>query len=217
MLPLAVHISSGIIEPEWQAVGFVAMAAAVALALWKLDERDIPRIGVLTAAFFVASSFHLPVLVISVHLLLNGLVGIILRRRASIAIAVGLAMQCLLFGHGGPDALGVNFCVLAIPAWLAGWLFCIVRRWLRPGFGLGLALGVFCAGLTVLLHVSVLFFFGRGDWAALAATSLVAHIPVIAVEGVGVGFAMKVLAKGKPEWLGVQPSEGKISSNGTSH
>ena len=68
-----------------------------------------------------------------------------------------------------------------------------------------------------MLHVSVLFFFGRGDWAALAATSLVAHIPVIAVEGVGVGFAMKVLAKGKPEWLGVQPSEGKISSNGTSH
>ena len=223
MLLLAVHISNGVLEPIWFVGGFVVMVAALIPALWKLDERDIPRIGVLTAAFFVASQAHIPLVVVSVHLLLNGLVGIILRRRAAIAIAVGLAMQALLFGHGGLDSLGVNFCVLAIPAWLTGLLFFQLRHRLRPGFALGAALGLFCAALTVVLHVSVLYFGARGDWTVLAISSLVAHIPVIILEGFGVGFAVKVLAKGKPEWIGLkpewiaQPSDGKISSNGTSH
>lgn len=226
MLLLAVHISDGLLEPAWLVGGFVVLALGLGAALYKLDERDIPRIGVLTAAFFVASQNLLPLGLISVHLLLNGLVGVVLRRRAAIAIAVGLTMQALLFGHGGRTTIGVNFCVLAIPAYLCGALFnasVAFRRPRFPGFGIGLALGVGCAALTVIIHVTVLYLGGNGDWTVLAGISLVAHLPVIAIEGIGVGFAVKVLAKGKPEWLGMQPemidqpSDGKISSNGTSH
>ena len=226
MLLLAVHISDGLLEPAWLVGGFVVLAIGLGSALYKLDERDIPRIGVLTAAFFVASQNLLPLGLISVHLLLNGLVGVVLRRRAAIAIAVGLTMQALLFGHGGRTTIGVNFCVLAIPAYLCGALFNVsvaLRRPRFPGFGIGLALGIGCAALTVILHVTVLYLGGNGDWTVLAGISLVAHLPVIAIEGIGVGFAVKVLAKGKPEWLGMQPemidqpSDGKISSNGTSH
>ena len=218
LMLLGVHISDGVLDPAWWIGGFAVLALGLAASLRKLDERDIPRLGVLTAAFFVASQIHIPIGVISVHLLLNGLVGVILRRRAAIAIAVGLAMQALLFGHGGLTTIGINFCVLAIPAWLAG--ICFSRgasRWL------GCTLGLVCAAITVILHVSVLYFGGKGDWTALALTSLVAHLPVIVLEGIGVGFAVKVLAKGKPEWLGLrperidQPPEGKISSNGISH
>ncbi len=226
MVPLAVHISDGILEPIWLVGGGIALALALAVALAKSDEREIPRIGVLTGAFFVASSIHIPLGVISVHLLLNGLVGVILRRRAAIAIAVGLTMQALLFAHGGLTAIGVNFCVLAIPAYLCGGLFnaaVAYRRPRTPGFGIGLALGAGCAALTVLLHVTVLYFGGKGDWTVLAGISLVAHLPVIAIEGIGVGFAVRVLANGKPEWLGLHappddhPPAGKISSKGTSH
>ncbi len=225
MPPLAVHISDGILEPKWLIGGWIALALSLAVALWRIDEREIPRNGVLTGAFFVASSVHIPIGTISVHLLLNGLVGVILRRRAALAIAVGLTMQALLFSHGGLTTLGVNFCVQAIPAYLCGALFnasVALRRPKLPGFGLGLALGAGCAALTVLLHVTVLFLGGKGDWTVLAGISLVAHLPVIAIEGIGVGFAVRVLAKGKPEWLGIRPADdhspgGKISSNGTSH
>ncbi len=223
MLLLAIHISDGILDPAWWVGGFVFLALGLAVAMRKLDERAIPRIGVLTAAFFVSSQQHWDAGGVSVHLLLNGLVGIVLRRRAPIAIAVGLAMQYFLFHHGGLATLGINFCVLAFPAWLAGWCFRCGRGRSRPGFGTGLVLGLACASLTVLLHVSVLYFGGKGDWTALALLSLVAHLPVIVLEGIGVGFAVKVLAKGKPEWLGLeperldQPSGGKISSNGTAH
>lgn len=219
---LGVHISDGVLDPAWWIGGFAVLALGLAASLRRLDERDIPRLGVLTGAFFVASQIHIPIGVVSVHLLLNGLVGVILRRRAAIAIAAGLAMQALLFGHGGLTTIGINFCVLAIPAWLAGICFSrCASRW-RPGFGLGCALGLVCAAITVLLHVSVLYFGGKGDWTALALTSLIAHLPVIALEGIGVGFAVKVLAKGKPEWLGLRPeridqsSERIISSDGSS-
>ena len=226
MPPLAVHISNGVLEPSWLLGGWIALALSLAVALWRIDEREIPRIGVLTGAFFVASSIHIPIGSISVHLLLNGLVGVILRRRAALAIAVGLTMQALLLSHGGLTTLGVNFCVQAILAYLCGGLFnafVALRRPRLPGFGLGLALGTGCAALTVLLHVTVLYFGGRGDWTVLAGISLVAHLPVIALEGIGVGFAVRVLAKGKPEWLGLRPPAddhspgGKISLNGTSH
>ena len=223
LMLFGIHISDGVLDSAWWIGGFAVLALGLAASLRKLDERDIPRLGVLTAAFFVASQIHIPIGVISVHLLLNGLVGVILRRRAAIAIAVGLAMQALLFGHGGLTTIGINFCVLAIPAWLAGMGFSrVASRW-QPGFWLGCTLGLVCAAVTVLLHVSVLYFGGKGDWTALALTSLVAHLPVIALEGIGVGFAVKVLAKGKPEWLGLRPEQvdqpplGKISSNGISH
>lgn len=223
---LAVHISDGVLEPIWLAAGFAALALTLLFALWKLDERDIPRAGVLTAAFFVASQVHWPFGLFSVHLLLNGLVGVILRRRTAVAIAVGLTMQALLFGHGGRTAIGVNFCVLAIPAYICGALFdgfVSSRRPRLPGFGIGLALGAGCAAFTVALHVATLYLGGQGDWTVLAGVSLVAHLPVIALEGLGVGFAVRVLAKGKPEWLGLVPEVtdqspgGNISSNGTSH
>lgn len=203
----AVHIGPGILQPAWAVGGFVLLAGGVFAALWKVGEREIPRIGVLTAAFFVASSVHIPVGVTSVHLLLNGLTGVILRRRAPLAVAVGLTLQSLLLGHGGLDALGVNFAVQVVPALLAGVAF----RWLfrpLPAFAAGVVVGGGTAALTVLLHAVVLYFGANVEageartW--IAGASLLLHLPVIATEAVGVGFACRVLATAKPEWLGVE-------------
>ena len=73
----------------------------------------------MAAAFFVATLIHVKVGPTSVHLLLNGLVGVILGRRAPLAIAVGLFLQAALLGHGGFLPLGVNTCVMSLPALLA--------------------------------------------------------------------------------------------------
>jgi ABC-type Co2+ transport system permease subunit len=73
----------------------------------------------------------------SVHLLMNGLVGILLGPRAALAIACGLFLQYWLIGHGGLQTLGVNTCIIALPA-LFAWLLmrgCQKLPWRRhPGF-----------------------------------------------------------------------------------
>lgn len=204
-MPFAVHIGPTVLQPLWTVGGFVLGGLAVLVALWRVSDRDIPRIGVLTAAFFVASSVHIPIGPASVHLLLNGLVGVVLRLRSPLAVAVGLTLQTLLLGHGGPDALGVNFLVLTLPALLAGVAFRTLFR-LLPAFAAGVLVGGGTAALTVLIHAAVLYV-GSVDATGFAAgVSLVAHLPVIAIEAVGVGFACRVLAKAKPEWLGVEHS-----------
>jgi cobalt/nickel transport system permease protein len=201
-MPFAVHIGPTVLLPEWAVGGFAFAAAALLLALWRVDSRDIPRVGVLTAAFFVASSVHIPLGPASVHLLLNGLVGVVLRLRSPLAVGVGLTLQTLLLGHGGPDALGTNFAVLTMPALLAGVAFRVLFRVL-PAFAAGVLVGGGTAVLTVLLHAAVLYVGSVDRTGFVAGVSLIAHVPVIVIEAVGVGFACRVLAKAKPEWLGV--------------
>ncbi|MFY7951469.1 MAG: energy-coupling factor ABC transporter permease [Armatimonadaceae bacterium] len=208
-MPFAVHIGPTVLQPLWAVGGFVLGGLALLLALWRVSDRDIPRIGVLTAAFFVASSVHIPVGPASVHLLLNGLVGVVLRLRSPLAVAVGLTLQTLLLGHGGPDALGVNFLVLTLPALLAGITFRTLFQ-LLPAFAAGVLVGGGTAALTVLIHATVLYV-GSVDATGFAAgVSLLAHLPVIALEAVGVGFACRVLAKAKPEWLGVEQETAQL-------
>src|SRR5207249_3719500 len=113
----------------------------------------------------------------SVHLLLNGLVGVILGRYAGVAIPVGLFLQALLIGHGGLDALGVNTCILAGPAVLGGLLFAGLRRALfRPGAGRRSA--VQRAGRAVLVAVSVAAWL----WCAVFSAELLARYGAVLVQ-----------------------------------
>ena len=112
----AVHISDGVLLPSWQLFGALVAVGLLAYGARRIGEDEVPRLGVLTAAFFVASQMHVPVGGVgSAHLLLNGLMAVVLGRRAGVAIGVGLAMQMLLFGHGGWNTLGVNFVVYTLP------------------------------------------------------------------------------------------------------
>src|SRR5262245_57930654 len=126
MIPLAVHISDGILPPSWLAVGFALAAVLVVAGAWRLADAGGPRRALSTAASFAASLIPLPLGPLaptSVHLLLNGLVGIILGWRAGLAIAVALFLQAALIGHGAYSTLGVNTCVMALPALAAAGLF----------------------------------------------------------------------------------------------
>jgi cobalt/nickel transport system permease protein len=205
MQPLfAVHLSDGAMSGAWVAAGFAGAAALLVLALWRLREEDVPRIGVLSAAFFVGSSIHikLAVLPTSVHLILNGLVGVVLGRRAPLAVAVGLLLQYVLLAHGGLTTLGLNTCIVAIPAVVAGWCYPVLRRLGLPPFARGLLLGAGAAAGAVGLNFLALLFGGVEDWRTLAKLVLLAHVPVVIVEGLLLGVVVSYLETVKPEMLG---------------
>src|SRR5262245_57001512 len=137
-MPLfAVHISDGVLTGPTLAVGFALAAVLLTIAAGRVREEEIPRIALLTAAFFVASSIHVKLGPTTVHLLLTGLVGVVLGWRAPLAIGVGVALQALLIPHGGISTIGVNACIQMLPALLAGGLFALLarvsdeKRWVR--------------------------------------------------------------------------------------
>jgi cobalt/nickel transport system permease protein len=124
----AVHISDGVLTAPWLAGGFALAALLLWLAAWRIRDEEIPRIALLTAAFFVSSLIHIPVPPTSIHLLLAGLVGVLLGPRAPLAIFVGLFLQRWLLHHGGFYVLGVNTCIMSVPALLSWALFQSLHR-----------------------------------------------------------------------------------------
>ena len=110
------HISEGVLSPSVLIAGAALTTAGVAVGLKRLDLEEIPSMGILSAGFFVASLVHVPIGPASVHLVLNGLLGLILGWKAFPAILVGLALQGLLFQFGGITTLGVNTLNMALPA-----------------------------------------------------------------------------------------------------
>jgi cobalt/nickel transport system permease protein len=133
MLLWAVHLSDGILAGPWLLGGFALAGLLMLLGAWRIRDEEIPQTALLTAAFFVASLIHVRVPPSSVHLLLNGLVGVVLGRRAALAIPVALFLQAALIGHGGFTTLGINTCIMLIPALLAWQLFALLQRvpWVR--------------------------------------------------------------------------------------
>ncbi len=207
MALFAVHLLDGSLPPLWCVAGYAGAIALALVGCWRLHERDIPRIALATAAFFVASSIHVPVPGGSVHLVLNGLVGVMLGLRAGLALMVGLLLQALLIGHGGTTTLGVNVVLQTLPALAVGGAFWFIAalpkvsiRALAVSGGLLSTAGVLA---TVLLQSGLLWLSGdEGRMPAFLWFAL--HVPVALVEGVIVGFMVHYLARVKPELLGIR-------------
>ncbi len=279
---LAVHISDGALTWPCLAGGFVSAGLLAAVAMIRVREEEIPRIALMTAAFFVASLIHVPVPPSSAHLLLNGLLGVVIGRRAPLAVLIGLMLQAFLLGHGGPTVIGVNTCVMALPAlgaallfgvlwrgtrwaWfrfalvllsVALWLECLVysgaclflslivpwlthspvsqdvawlgaaavalnpialaavgllsaaaavleRQLRQPAeFPAGLLVGMAAVLATLALNTAALRFGGAADSPHVVLVLFAAHVPVMAVEAMVLGFAVGFLARVKPEMLG---------------
>ena len=109
------HIPDGLLSAPVLVSGAVAAVVGVGLGLRRLDERLIPRAGILAAALFVGSLVAIPVGPTSVHVLLSGLMGLMLGVAAFPAVFVMLLLQALLFGFGGLTTLGVNTVNIALP------------------------------------------------------------------------------------------------------
>src|SRR6516164_5151461 len=143
MTLFAVHISDGVLTLPWLAGGFVLAALLLWLGARRLRDDEVPRVAILTAAFFVSSLIHIRVPPTSIHLLLSGLVGVLLGPRAALAIFVGLLLPVMLIQHGGYYTLGVNTCVMTLPALFSFALFRATHRipWVKTPSARALLVG----------------------------------------------------------------------------
>lgn len=182
--------------------GWAGAMVGTALGLRRLDYQRIPQVAMLSAAFFVASLVHVPLGFASVHLVLNGLVGLVLGWAAFPALLVALGLQALLFGFGGLTTLGINTVVMALPAVTAFFLCNRAARGGREGraAGAGFAAGALGIALGALLMAAALTLAGCA-LERLAVVVLLAHLPLAAVEGFVTAGAVLFLRRARPEVL----------------
>lgn len=193
------HISEGVLSGQVLAAGAAAALAGTAAGLKKLDYDQMVHVAILASAFFVASLIHVNIGPVSVHLILNGVVGLLLGVAAFPAILTALVLQSLFFQYGGLTALGVNALIMALPAVLVHYLYLpLLGKSPRLTFAAG-----FLSGVTAILLSSILLgaalWFTDEQFFKTAAAIISAHIPVMVIEGVVTGFCVSFLVKVYPE------------------
>lgn len=209
------HIPDGMLPAGVCVAGYALTAVGTALALKRINKlenprQEIPKVSLLTAAFFIASWIHIPMPPASVHLLLNGLLGALMGYFAFPAVLVALFLQAIMFGHGGLTTLGVNQIIMGVPAVFAAVLFrncypLAVKK--KGGFTiLGFTTGIIGIGFSLVFFLLVLLNFipanvdPVAEKTAIYAT-VIAHLPLVVIEGVFSALVVGYLYKIKPELL----------------
>ena len=198
------HISEGILSAPVLVTGAGLTVIAVGYSLKKMEHKEVPKVAILSSVFFVASLIHLPFGPSSVHLILNGVIGVLLGWSAFPAILVALALQSVLFQFGGITTLGINTFNMALPAVICFYLF---NRGIKGKNNfIALTLAFICGSLAVLLSgimlAAVLVFIGE-PFLQVAKLVLITHLPVMILEGVLAVFCIGFLRKVRPEILDI--------------
>ncbi|MDH5301697.1 MAG: cobalt transporter CbiM [Gammaproteobacteria bacterium] len=196
------HISDGILNGPVLGGSFAAAAVVAAATLRKMDLEEIPKISVITAVFFVASLIKVPIGPTSIHLVLVGLVGVVLGKRAFAAIMLGIILQALLFGHGGVSVIGANVLMLG-GGGLVGYMIWQLRHRFtlkKPEVVFGALAGAGGVIFSGTVLAALLVTAGEA-FVANAYYVLAAHVPIIVIEAIIVGITAGFLARVKPEIL----------------
>ncbi|MEB3887448.1 cobalt transporter CbiM [Lyngbya sp. CCY1209] len=211
------HISEGILPAQICIAGYGITGLATWYSLRQINRQNnptegIPKASLLTAAFFVASSLHIPIPPASVHLVLNGLLGAVLGCYAFPAILIGLIFQAIVFGHGGLTTLGVNATIMGVPALVAAALFQLRNRFAdRMGDALALNVFGFLSGAIGVGLAATIFFtlvitnlpsgFDTETERTAIVGLMIAHVPLMGIEGVFTAMVVSFLSRVKPELL----------------
>lgn len=194
------HLAEGIAPPSTLVVGAALAAAGTIAGLRRLNDETVVRVAVTSSALFVASLIHIPAGPVPVHLVLNGLAGIILGWAIFPAYLTALTMQAVFFGYGGITTLGVNTIVMASPGLLCHRLFAhrLQSARGRGAFAMGAATGALAVLCSCALLCLALVTAGRG-FTVVAAVVFGAHVPVAAIEAIVTGSVVSFLTKVRPE------------------
>jgi len=196
------HISEGILSAPVLVTGAALAVAGISVGLKKMDYEKIPQVAVLSSSFFVASLIHVPIGPSSVHLVLNGINGLLLGWMCFPSILVALALQAILFQFGGVTVLGINTVNMALPGVICYYIFArLINRenrfvYLIAAFLCGF-LSVFLSGILVALSL----WFTEESFISAAKLIVLGHLPIMIIEGIITLFCVAFLKRVKPRLL----------------
>ncbi len=196
------HIVDGVLSTDVVVTGAVIAVGGIAYGLRSLTIENMPRTALLSAVFFVASLIHVPIGPTSIHLIMNGLLGLILGWAAFPAVFIALLLQAIFFGFGGITVLGVNTVNMALPAVLVGLVF---SPFLARVDGRIMAVAAFVAGASSIMLSAVLVGLSLAlsgqEFLATAKLVFINNIPIMVVEGFLTAAAFSLIKKVRPALL----------------
>ena len=162
----AMHISEGILPPQWAGLWFAVAIPFVAWGLRDLRVRSArepflkPMVGLIGAAVFVISCMPIPIPLPNgggtcSHPCGTGMAAILIGPTLTVVVSsVALLLQALFLSHGGLTTLGGNTFSMGIVGAFTGWaVFRLSRR-----VGVPVWTAAFLCGLL-------------SDWATYATTA----------------------------------------------
>lgn len=200
---VVLHISEGVLNAATLGAGAVLTVAGLGIGLRKTDYEKLPEVAVLSSVFFVASLIHVPIGPSAAHLILTGICGLLLGWVAFPAIFVGLTLQAFLFGYGGITTLGINTFNMAFPAVILGVSFKSFMKSTKPAvrYVVGFAIGagsIMLSGILVALSLTM----SLGQPVETAARLIIlAHIPIMIIEGLMTVFIVEFIRRVRPEMI----------------
>lgn len=197
------HLGEGVLAPSVLVVTWAGAVAGMGVGLKRLKPEVVPRVAMLGAAFFVASLIQVPLGPASVHLVLNGVMGVVLGWCAFPALAAALLLQAVFFGYGGLTSLGANVLVMGGAALAARQVFVVAHgRPVSPA-AVGAA-GALAGGTGTVVGTALLaglLVASGGQFKAAVVAVAVAHLPLAAVEAAVAAAGLSLLARLRPELL----------------
>lgn len=199
------HIAEGVLNMPTLLATAACAAAGIAFGLRRLTPQTLPLAALFSAVFFLIGTIHIPIGVGSVHLILNGLIGLLLGWLAFPVIFVALALQALLFSFGGFTAIGANTVLMAVPAVTAGLILRPLLQHPSPSKRRLLCIGAMSAmigiiGATALAAV-MLWSTGGKTLSGLIALLFAAQLPVLLIDCVVSALIVSMLGKARPTAL----------------
>ncbi len=206
------HISDGILEPQWILFWFAISAIFVAIGLRIINTRIrddpayLPRISLLGAVVFVISVWHIPVPVTgsSSHPVGTPLAAIIIGPFAAIVISsIALFFQAFV-AHGGLTTIGANTFSMGIVGAFGGYIvYRLLRNFCPLWFSAGMAglLGSILTYLATALQLAhslnpgnVMYY-----WKLYALGFIPTQLPLAIAEFAFTGYAIDYLSRTQQE------------------
>ena len=187
------HISEGVLSTPVIVGSAAILIPLIVNSVRKLQYEDISKVALLSAAFFVISTIHLPIGVTSVHFMMLGVIGIMLGWHSFTALLIALLLQALLIGFGGISSLAVNALNTGVGAMVGFYIYTIFRN--KLPFVITSFLVGFVPILVASVGIAVALMFSNGEFITVAKTAFLAHLPLAFVEGVIMVFLFRTLQK----------------------
>ncbi|MGZ4894722.1 MAG: energy-coupling factor ABC transporter permease [Halobacteriota archaeon] len=209
------HISDGILEPQWLLIWWVVALIFVAAGVIQIRKSSkdnpqyLPTLALMGAAIFVISVWHVPVPVTGScsHPIGTPLAAIIVGPFSTVVVsAIALFFQSFV-GHGGLTTIGANTVSMGIVGAFTGFGTWIGLR--KVGVSIFWAAGlagfvgdVLCYittafELAVSLHPEELFRY----WTIFALGFVPTQLPLAIIEFVFTGLIVRYIADVRPEML----------------